>query len=392
MALAACGDGATGPSSPASPTIRPATALAVGKQFTCLLTTVGESACWGFDSLGAVGAGTNTDSDVPVRTLGGAFVALSSTDNSVCGLDTSGRAWCWGELPGRSAGSSNVPVEQPAAATPLVSITTGLAYVCGLDAKGAAYCWGANSRGQLGVGDTIGRVTPTAVAPGTSFSSISTSIISTCAVAKNGAAFCWGSNQEGALGTGAAINAIAPLPAAVLGGQVFKSITAGAVDTCGLLADGTAYCWGTNQFGEGGQPPTGVTIGAPTAVATTLKFKSVVPARSNFIFQSTCGVASDGQAYCWGFNDHGQLGTPSGSKCQLSSPGFPTQVDCNPSPTPVPGLGPVETITSNFDHACAITVTKQVMCWGDDSRGQLGDGTLTARTTPGPIQGSFSLP
>ncbi|MCH8850048.1 MAG: RCC1 repeat-containing protein, partial [Chloroflexi bacterium] len=89
-----------------------------------------------------------------------------------------------------------------------------------------------------------------------------------------------------------------------------------------------------------------------------------------------CAVTSDGGLVCWGLNDLGQLGSGTGGGSQ-------------PSPTIVQGLSDAVTAASLGDaHTCALTTAGNVLCWGDNDAGQLGDGTSGGiRATPVAVSG-----
>ncbi len=87
----------------------------------------------------------------------------------------------------------------------------------------------------------------------------------------------------------------------------------------------------------------------------------------------TCGLKADGTAWCWGLNDHGQLGNDS-----LTS---------SPTPIRVPDLAGVVAIGAGERHSCAITDAGFGYCWGDNEEGQLGDGTVTPSLVPVPVAG-----
>lgn len=105
-----------------------------------------------------------------------------------------------------------------------------------------------------------------------------------------------------------------PTPLQVTGVS-FASLSAGAMHTCGLDNSGTAYCWGDNLHGQLGYATTEMcgdsgtnTVIDPCAttphpVVTQLRFVSLALG-----FFHTCGLTADGSVYCWGQNDHGQLG------------------------------------------------------------------------------------
>jgi alpha-tubulin suppressor-like RCC1 family protein len=126
---------------------------------------------------------------------------------------------------------------------------------------------------------------------------------------------CWGNNREGQLGNGSAEGSPQPVPVQGLptaATQAATQIVAGAVHTCVLVADGSAYCWGQNLYGQLGD---GSTTHRSTAVAVTggLRFRSIHAGGA-----LTCGLATDGTEYCWGFNQNGQLGD--GTRESRSSP------------------------------------------------------------------------
>jgi alpha-tubulin suppressor-like RCC1 family protein len=90
--------------------------------------------------------------------------------------------------------------------------------------------------------------------------------------------------------------------------------------------------------------------------------------------QHTCALTSDGAVWCWGGNDHGELGDG-------------TQVD-RLNPVQASGLGSgVQAVSAGANHACAVTGTGGVKCWGYNGFGQLGDGTHSDRLTPMPVPG-----
>lgn len=87
----------------------------------------------------------------------------------------------------------------------------------------------------------------------------------------------------------------------------------------------------------------------------------------------TCAIEFSGQALCWGDNSNGKLGDGT----------------VLPSPTAIPvvDLADAEQISAGDGHTCAIRASGQAVCWGANSEGQLGDGTTTGRRTPTPVSG-----
>lgn len=246
---------------------------------------------------------------------------------------------------------------------------------CGLShANGGWYCWGDNQQGGLGNGTTTNRLTPVAVTGGLAFATVSSGGINfTCGLTAANAAYCWGNNWYGQLGDGTMTDRYTPTPVAVTtGGPTFVTVTAGLNHTCGLTADGIAYCWGRNTFGQ-----LGVGLGdttrrlTPVAVAGGFQFASL-----RAMSQHTCGVTSVGAAYCWGLNDAGQLGD--GTQTYRYTP------------VAVKGGGLTFVSLSDGDdpeHTCGLTSGGAAYCWGQNSSGELGDGTTTQRLTPVAVVG-----
>ncbi|HEY2898588.1 MAG TPA: hypothetical protein VGJ12_15715, partial [Gemmatimonadaceae bacterium] len=189
------------------------------------------------------------------------------------------------------------------------SLAAGSLHTCGITADGTSYCWGDNELGQLGTttsnGTTTANPTVTAVATTLKFASLTLGESHSCGLTADGTAYCWGYNEYGQLGTttnNGTTNAN-PTVAAVNTTLTFASLTAGGIHTCGLTSDGTAYCWGNDVFGALGDNSGNKVVPTVTAVATTLKFASLAPG-----VDFTCGLTAGGAGYCWGLDQFGQLG------------------------------------------------------------------------------------
>jgi len=107
-----------------------------------------------------------------------------------------------------------------------------------------------------------------------------------------------------------------------VGGFHFDLLALGGSHTCGLVAGGVAYCWGSNFGGQLGEGSTTDASG-PKAVGGGLTFKAIAAGIDNY----TCGITTTGVAYCWGRNEVGQLGNggTSDSAMPVAVSGWPPQ-------------------------------------------------------------------
>ena len=126
------------------------------------------------------------------------------------------------------------------------TISAGGFHACGLTTAGAVYCWGSNAFGELGNGTTAASLVPVPIASVLTFASLSVGNRHNCALTAGGAAYCWGDNTDGLLGNGGSAG-VSTTPVAVLGGLTFASVSAGRFHTCGVTTNGAAYCWGNNR-------------------------------------------------------------------------------------------------------------------------------------------------
>jgi len=187
----------------------------------------------------------------------------------------------------------------------------------------------------------------------------------TCALTTSEAAYCWGRGESGQLGIpvpttrcGTSLSPCSVVPVAVEGGLAFAQLAGGGAHTCGLTSDGSAYCWGSNVNGQLGDNST-TTRSAPMPVTNALRFASIDAGT-----QHTCALTSDGAAYCWGLNNRGQLGD--GTTANRSVPVAVTS-----------GLKFQLIVAGGFSigHTCGLVSSGDTYCWGDNERGQLGIGS-----------------
>jgi len=233
-----------------------------GTAGACGLTSAGAAYCWGDNQYGQLGDGSTTDRTTPTLVAAPQGVTFASLDLGwlhTCGLTPGGRAFCWGDNSYGMLGDgteterhSPTEVMMPAGVT-FATLAAGIIHNCALTPSGAAYCWGAGHRARLGNG-TDGPPQPTPVAvlspPGVTFTDLEAGYGHTCGITPDGAALCWGRNGSGALGDGTNTDRSLPTPVVWPGGVRFTGVSTGWVHTCAIASDGFAYCWGANDTGQ----------------------------------------------------------------------------------------------------------------------------------------------
>ena len=262
--------------------------------------------------------------------------------------------------------------------TVLVSLSAGDAFTCGVSREHALYCWGKNTAGQLGIGtvDGVPHLAPTAVAQGVR--TVSAGGEFACALRDDGSAFCWGHGGSDRLGTSSAVGyGPNPSPLQVETNARFASISVGRAHSCGLTVDGLALCWGSNSYRESGPGSNANAAARTPSPVPGVSFSAISAGTANH----SCAVSSSGAAYCWGNDNKGQLGSGSGDPTVC---GF-EQWGCASLPVALGGGHVFTSVSAGVEFTCGVTTAGEAYCWGDNSRGQLGTGDRSQHRTPTPV-------
>jgi alpha-tubulin suppressor-like RCC1 family protein len=266
---------------------------------------------------------------------------------------------------------------------------------CGLSAGGSILCWGHNFDGRLGRGSGPASATAAPVEGGLAFVQVSSGSGHTCGVTPDGTAYCWGSNYRGELGDGSVEPRYAPTR--VAGDIGFVQLSAGSAHTCGIDAAGATYCWGSSEDGQLGPVPGTVEWcqyastpfycrKEPQRLDTDLAFASIHAGGTH-----TCGLTADGEAYCWGSGALGYSTRP--ETCQYAPRGGPGRrsSECSRTPLPVDGARRYTALAAGVQHTCGLTVAGEAYCWGTGTHGRLGDGTETEALLPVRVQSTTAF-
>jgi alpha-tubulin suppressor-like RCC1 family protein len=355
-----------------------AIAISGGLEHSCAVTSGGGVKCWGGNSEGQLGNGTTTFQLSLVDVSGASGIsAIAAGSRHTCALTSGGRIECWGsnfdgQLGDGTTTNRRMPFDVIGLTSGIDAVAAGGFHTCVLAAGGGVKCWGLNSSGQLGDATTTNRLTAVDVSGlGSGVSAIAVGYIHTCALTTGGGVKCWGNNFYGQLGDGTTTDRLTPFDVSGLTTGV-SAIAAGSSHTCALTTGGGVKCWGDNSIGQLGD---GTQSQRPTPVDVN-GLGSGVDAISGSL-EHTCALTTSGGVKCWGRNTNGQLGDGTTTN-RL------TAVD-------VSGLGSgVSAIAVGYFHTCALTTGGGVKCWGGNSIGQLGDGTQTLRPTPVDVSGLTS--
>lgn len=159
-----------------------------------------------------------------------------------------------------------------------------------------------------------------------------------------------------------------------LGNASIKRIATGVDHACAILADDSVKCWGGNQFGQLGN---GTTTSTTDAVAVPGIANAIdIAAGSAFSCAVVGAAAGDiaGAVMCWGNGTSGQLGNGSSSSSS--------------TPVAVGSLSTATQVSARSVHACALLARGDIMCWGDGTSGQLGNGATSSSAVPVAVIGT----
>ncbi len=343
---------------------------------------------WGDDHNAVIGAGAaNYTSAHPFDASLGASTWVTVTGNPYVGCvvaASDGVVRCWGGatpttcyLGPSATGTAAAPCADytftprvvltgttAAGGVPLTAtaVNSGANATFALLADGTIRSWGNTylGNGTTGIsGLTLATVSTSSGVALTGVTAMSFVLQHGCAVRNDGTVWCWGRNADGSVGNGTTVDAVYAVQVintsnAALTGVV--DVSAGANNSCVVRTDGTVWCWGGNYGTRAVQ-----IVGVTRAVAV-----------STLNYSSGCALINDGTVRCFGHNDAGDFGLPPGTAWNF---GYTISFS-------VPGLSGVVAIGGGFDHRCALLQDGTARCWGNNTLGQLGNGTTVASTTP----------
>ncbi|MFZ9596546.1 MAG: RCC1 domain-containing protein [Bdellovibrionia bacterium] len=344
--------------------------IAAAGSHTCALTEQGHLKCWGTNDSYQLGDGTQINSTTPESiTPEVHYRTVSANGKHTCAISTSHELKCWGQgnqgqLGNNTSGLGsygNTPTTIDRGVL-YAQVQCGEYFTCGITPNGALKCWGSNGSGQLGDETLVNyATTPQPIDRTTRYSLIATGASHACGITTEGILKCWGENSSGQIGNGSTNTQRSPQ--VIDEKNSYTSVAVGARHTCGLTTSGTVKCWGLNGSGQLG-------IGhiqsknTPQDISDTDHYLSIAAGRSH-----TCGITTSGDLKCWGSNTKGQIGdntTNNRLTPQLVTSGGIKFTEVNLGET----------------HTCGLTTNGELLCWGDNTYSQIGDGSNTQKKLP----------
>jgi len=205
-----------------------------------------------------------------------------------------------------------------------------------------------------------------------------------CLLQSSGELLCWGGNANGQIGDGTTTDRRRPVGIPDFGSVT--AINAAAGTTCAVSdlttpGEPRMYCWGSNDAGAMGVGDAGIlSSDVPMVLPWSETLPTAEPVRIAGMGPHQCVRLSDDAVACWGFNDAGQIGDQQAGQDALS-------------PVILTGVGGIARISGGMNHTCAVrteaSVASNLLCWGDNASGQLGDGSGEDQLTPVEVEGFY---
>jgi len=359
---------------------------AVAAGANCTLALAGDGTLWalGWNNDGQLGLGdTNTRIVPTLIEVDFYYDIFEDIDLVVLGQTqaiarkTDGTLWSWGiNGVGQLGLGDTLSVDAPFPVTSSVIgqieidtdwyvVVASGSHTIGLKTNGTIWSWGYNNNGQLGLGDTSDRYTPSLVGTDSDWSVVAAGAEAygghTIACKTNGTLWSWGKNNEGQLGLGDAgygTDRTTPTQAGTDSG--WSVVTAGDKHSLGIKTNGTLWAWGYNIYGQLGR---GGDTTIPGQIGTDLDWANMTA--GTFY---TIGLKTNGTLWAWGWNQYGQLG-------------LGDNIDRN-TPSQIGSDSNWSMVTAGYIHSIALKTNRTVWAWGPNGNGMLGLGDTISRNIP----------
>ena len=335
---------------------------------------------WGVNGQGQLGDNTSTNRSSPVQTVAGGTNWKEISQNNGNGLNpaaaikTDGTLWTWGynnsgQLGDNTTITKSSPVQTVAGGTNWKQVSTGHIACGAIKTDGTLWMWGFNSNGELGDNTRTNRSSPIqTIASGNNWKQLSFGYTTAGAIKTDGTLWTWGNNYYGALGDNTRTDKSSPVQT-VAGGTNWKQVSAGIQCVSGIKTDGTLWTWGYNNIGQLGDNTRTDKSSPVQTVAGGTNWKQVSTGNAGSLTSMIGGIKTDGTLWTWGRNNLGQLGDNT-----TSSKSSPVQT--------IAGGTNWKQVSTGYTYILCIKTDGTLWTWGRNDYGQLGDNTITNRSSP----------
>jgi alpha-tubulin suppressor-like RCC1 family protein len=327
---------------------------------------------WGYNYYGQLGDNTTSTRSSPVTTVAGGtnWRQVAGGGIHTAAIKTDGTLWTWGyngygQLGNNTTSTRSSPVTTVAGGTNWRQVACGYSHTAAIKTDGTLWTCGYNGYGQLGNNTNTNRSSPvTTAGGGTNWRQVAAGYFHTAAIKTDGTLWTWGLNGHGQLGDNTTSTRLSPVTT-VAGGTNWKQVAGGGAHTAAIKTDGTLWTWGYNLYGQLGDNTLTNRSSPVTTAGGGTDWKQVACGT----FDLTAAVKTDGTLWTWGWNGDGQLGDNT------------TSTRLSPVTT-VGGGTNWKQVAGGGSHAAAIKTDGTLWTWGYNLYGQLGDNTLTNRSSP----------
>ncbi|CAN92005.1 BNR repeat domain protein [Sorangium cellulosum So ce56] len=358
------------------PITRAVFGTAAGGAHALALDGAGVVWSWGDNSYGQLGDGTTADRATHPQALGlQGIVAIAAGKRHSLALRGDGRVLAWGD--DSAAQLSNGAARTPNGFKPRKNTVfewpTAPPWPPARRSTGTLPCTPARKSGDLlslqPVRCSNSTLSPALVPMLDRITAIVTGEEHSLALRQDGTVWAWGNNGNGQLGVGTAKASQVPVKIPTLNGVT--AIAAGANHSLAVRGDGTVWAWGNNAHGQLGDGTTSQRS-EPVQVSELGQVLRVAGGTGHSL-----ALKADGTVWAFGSNSHGQLGV-STSTSQRSIA------------APVSGISHASAVACGGNSSAVLLPTGDIRTWGENSKGQLGDGVLgQARFLPTGVRGAF---
>jgi alpha-tubulin suppressor-like RCC1 family protein len=316
---------------------------------------------WGSNSNGALGLSTDSFKKSPIRVISSVgWKEVSNNGSTSFGIKLDGTLWAWGRnslgIYGNSATeSSNIPIQIGSANNWKSVIINAAGSITALKTNGTLWTWGSNWSGTLGDGTRNSNYTITQIGTGTTWDKIFGNSFNVFAIKTDGSLWGWGSNWGFSINN-TTDNVLSPVQ---IGTNLdWKSISSGAIFTIGLKTSGSLWSWGDNWGGFLGLNSSQSNFSSPQRIGSLSNWTSISSG-----YETTLAINSNNQIWGWGMNSRGSLGFDPGVNRIINTP------------TQITTLNNIKEISTAYYSSIGIKTDGSLYSWGENSAGQLGNGT-----------------